>query len=268
VTGPVPRTEAGRAGLAALRAEPARALLAFDFDGTLSPIVDDPAQAHAHPEVAPRLHELAGRVARIAIVTGRPAEVAVELGGIEDVPGLVVMGHYGLQRWESGRLSSPDTGSGVAQARALLPGLLADLAAPEGTVVEDKDQSLAVHVRRTPDPQAAYDLLTAPMAMLAARTGLTVEPGRYVLELRPAGFDKGRALRALAHEVEAGSVAFFGDDLGDLAAFAAVEGLRAGGTPGLLVCSGSDEVVELARRADVVVDGPEGVVAFLAGLLD
>ena len=268
MTAPTPRTEAGRTGLAALRAEPSRALLAFDFDGTLSPIVDDPAHAHAHPEVAPRLHDLAGRVALVAIVTGRPAEVAVDLGGIEDVPGLVVMGHYGLQRWEAGRLSTPDVGSGVPQARALLPDLLADLEAPEGTTIEDKDQALAVHVRRTADPQAAYDLLTAPMAMLAARTGLTVEPGRFVLELRPAGFDKGRALRVLAHEADAGSVAFFGDDLGDLAAFEAVEGLRAAGPPGLLVCSGSDEVVELARRADLVVDGPQGVVDLLAVLLD
>jgi trehalose 6-phosphate phosphatase len=265
---PAVRTDAGRAGLAALRAEPQRALVAFDFDGTLAPIVDDPDDARAHPDVAPLLAELAKQVAQVAIVTGRPAETAVDYGGIADVPGLVVLGHYGLQRWEDGRLSTPAPDDGVAKARALLPDLLEDLEAPDGTVVEDKGQALAVHVRRTADPQAAYDLLTAPMAMLAARTGLTVEPGRYVLELRPAGFDKGRALRVLAHDSDAGSVTFFGDDLGDLAAFEAVAGLRAAGTPGLLVCSGSDEVPELARRADVVVDGPAGVVEFLRTLLD
>jgi trehalose 6-phosphate phosphatase len=59
-----------------------------------------------------------------------------------------------------------------------------------------------------------------------------------------------------------------GDDLGDLAAFAAVEQLRAEGVPGLLVCSGSTEVTALAERADLVVDGPEGVAALLSALAD
>ena len=58
-------------------------------------------------------------------------------------------------------------------------------------------------------------------------------------------------------------MAFVGDDLGDLAAFDAVDALRAAGTPGLLVCSGSTEVTALADRADLVVDGPDGVVALL-----
>jgi trehalose 6-phosphate phosphatase len=61
-------------------------------------------------------------------------------------------------------------------------------------------------------------------------------------------------------------VLYAGDDLGDLPAFAAVEGLRAQGVPGLLVCSGSEEVAELAKRADVVVDGPAGVVRLLRAL--
>ena len=56
---------------------------------------------------------------------------------------------------------------------------------------------------------------------------------------------------------------FIGDDLGDLAAFDAVDELRADGVPGLLVCSGSTEETALAERADLVVDGPAGVVALL-----
>jgi trehalose 6-phosphate phosphatase len=75
--------------------------------------------------------------------------------------------------------------------------------------------------------------------------------------------DKGRALSAFLEEVSAESVLFFGDDLGDLAAFDAVD---ASGLPGLKVCSGSAEVTELAARADEVVDGPEGVVRFLEEL--
>ena len=122
-----------------------------------------------------------------------------------------------------------------------------------------------MHTRRTADPQAALELLRGPLGVLAEQTGLVVEPGRFVLELRPAGGDKGDAMRALVAEVSPSVVAFVGDDLGDLAAFDAVDGLRAAGTPGLLVCSGSTEVTALADRADLVVDGPDGVVALLLG---
>lgn len=84
-----------------------------------------------------------------------------------------------------------------------------------------------------------------------------------VLELRPPGMDKGVALSKYIRELGAESVLYAGDDLGDLPAYAAVDKLRSDGTPGLLVCSGSEEVTELSERSDVVVDGPEGVVRLL-----
>ena len=80
--------------------------------------------------------------------------------------------------------------------------------------------------------------------------------------------DKGVALAEYVREVGAGSVLYAGDDLGDLPAFAAVEKLRSDGTPGVLVCSGSTEVPELAGRADLSVQGPAGVVAFLTELAE
>jgi trehalose 6-phosphate phosphatase len=76
--------------------------------------------------------------------------------------------------------------------------------------------------------------------------------------------DKGHALSLFLAERAARSVLFAGDDLGDLAAFEAV---RASGLPGVTVCSGSAEVAELAERADIVVDGPDGVVALLSELV-
>jgi trehalose 6-phosphate phosphatase len=78
--------------------------------------------------------------------------------------------------------------------------------------------------------------------------------------------DKGKALLGLASEVDATTLVFTGDDLGDLAAFDAVDAWRATGGAGLVVCSGSDEVEELAARADLVVDGPPGVLAWLTHL--
>ncbi|WP_370665111.1 trehalose-phosphatase [Streptomyces sp. IBSBF 2507] len=269
---PTPATAAGREGLDALLAQPGRAVVALDFDGTLAPIVPDPDRARAHPDAVPALAALAPKVASIAVITGRPAEVAVHHGGFAGVPGLdrlVVLGHYGAERWDAatGTLTTPEPHPGVAAVRAELPGLLdRSGAAARGTWTEDKGHAVAVHTRRAPDPQAAFDALRAPLADLASRHGLIVEPGRMVLELRPPGMDKGAALRGYAHSLDAASVLFAGDDLGDLPAYAAVDTLRAEGTPGLLVCSGSDEVTELRKRADVEVPGPAGVVALLAAL--
>lgn len=267
MTVPTPATEAGRVGLAALLAQPQGALLGLDFDGTLAPIVPDPDQARAHSAVPDLLRRLCAAGVRVAVVTGRPAEVAVEYGGLSDVPGVVVLGHYGLERWADGELTAPEAAAGVAAAKRRLPDLLADLGAPEGTWVEDKGRAVAVHTRRTASPQEAFELLRIPLEKLADETGLVVEPGRLVLELRPEGADKGGALRSLVEEQRPPAVVFVGDDLGDLAAFAEVNRLRAEGLPGLLVCSGSTEVTELAERADLVVDGPEGVVELLADLL-
>ncbi|WP_171107148.1 MULTISPECIES: trehalose-phosphatase [Streptomyces] len=268
---PTPATSAGRAGLDAILARPGKAVIALDFDGTLAPIVPDPEQARAHPDAVPALAALAPKVAAVAVITGRPADVAVRHGGFAGVDGLehlVVLGHYGAERWDavSGEVSAPAPHPGVAAVREELPGLLDRVGAGAGTWIEDKSRAIAVHTRRATDPQAAFEALREPLSDLATRHGLIVEPGRMVLELRPPGMDKGVALLEYVRELGAESVLYAGDDLGDLPAYAAVDQLRSDGTPGLLVCSGSDEVTELRQRADVVVDGPKGVVALLAGL--
>ncbi|MFJ9147072.1 trehalose-phosphatase [Streptomyces sp. NPDC102270] len=267
---PSPVTSAGRDGLRALLAEPRRAVIGLDFDGTLAPIVADPEQARAHPEAVAVLAALAPKVASVAVITGRPAEIAVRYGGFAGVPGLehlTVLGHYGAERWDAatGEVTAPEPHPGVAAVRAELPELLDGT----GAWVEEKGgRAVAVHTRRAPDPQAAFDALRTPLGDLAAHHGLIVEPGRLVLELRPPGMDKGVALLTHVRDLSAGSALYAGDDLGDLPAFAAVDQLRGAGTPGLLVCSGSDEVAELRKRADLVVDGPAGVVGLLRGLAE
>lgn len=273
---PNPTTPAGREGLDAVLARPDRAVVALDFDGTLADIVPDPEQARAHPGTVAALAALAPKVAAVAVITGRPAGVAVRYGGFAGVPGLehlVVLGHYGAERWDAvtGTVNTPAPHPGVAAARAELPGFLHEFASWRGTWIEEKGQAVAVHTRRAQDPQAAFETLRGPLGELAAKHGLIVEPGRQVLELRPPGMDKGVALGRFVAELDAESVIYAGDDLGDLAAFAAVEKLRTegpDGIPGLLVCSGSAEVPELAERADLSVPGPAAVVAFLAALAE
>ncbi|MEU8589023.1 trehalose-phosphatase [Streptomyces sp. NPDC048664] len=268
---PTPATEAGRDGLDAILARPGRAVLAFDFDGTLAPIVPDPDQARAHPGAVPALAALAPHVASVVVITGRPAAVAVRHGGLADVPGLadlVVLGHYGAERFSArtGTVDAPAPHPGVAAVRAELPGFLQSIGSWKGTWIEEKGRSVAVHTRRADDPDAAFEALREPLADLALRHGLILEPGRLVLELRPPGMDKGAALLDHVRRTGADAVLYAGDDLGDLPAFAAVDKLRSEGVPGLLVCSGSTEVTELARRADLVVDGPQGVVRLLEAL--
>lgn len=265
---PVPRagTAEGQAGLDAIAADPGHALIAMDFDGTLAPIVADPATAAPSPGAADALARLAASAGTMAIITGRRAADAIALGGFGDIKDLIVLGHYGGERWQGGELTAAAAPEGVARVRRELPGVLVAAGAPAGTRIEDKGTALAVHTRQTAGPEAALARLRGPLAALAAEAGLALEPGRFVLELRPPGTDKGTALRQLAAERAARAVLFCGDDLGDLAAFATVRALRADGVPGCTVCSLSPETPQVAEAADLVVDGPAGVVDLLRAL--
>jgi trehalose 6-phosphate phosphatase len=265
-----PSTEEGAAALQAILDHPRQALLAFDFDGTLAPIIDDPEQAVAHPDAVAGLAEVGALVETVAVVTGRPARTAVRLGGFAGRAGLesmVVLGQYGVERWDGATdtYTIPPEPPAVTAAVQELPALLAGLGLAEARV-EHKGRAVGVHTRELPEAQAAFARLRAPLAGLADRHGLLLEPGRNVLEIRAPGTDKGAALTALVAERGARVVAFGGDDLGDLPAFDAVAQLRADGTPGLLICSASAEEDALRARADVVVEGPAGLAAWLHDL--
>ena len=254
-------------------ARAARPLVCLDFDGTLAPIVADPAAARIHPEAADALAGLAAAGATLAVVTGRPARQALELGALEILAErvaaagstLYVLGQYGNERWTSldRRIVSPDAPPGLGEFRGRLPGLLAGVDAAGEPFVEDKGLAVAVHTRRMPDPAGSYERLLPVLSAAARDHGLDVEPGRLVVEVRAPGSDKGGAVRTLVIESRPDAVLFCGDDLGDVAAFEAIGALRADGLPGLLVCSGSAEQVALVELADVVVPGPDGVITFL-----
>ena len=85
------------------------AVVGLDFDGTLAPIVDDPAEAHIHPDAPDVLLELSSVVRAVAVVTGRPARTVLALGGLDQVGQeigetgreLFVFGQYGFERWTS-----------------------------------------------------------------------------------------------------------------------------------------------------------------------
>lgn len=269
---PVIETDAGHAGWNAIVSDPASAVISSDFDGVLSPLVEDPARSRPVEGALDALARLATSVKQVAIVTGRPALVATELSGVSGHPGLerlVVLGHYGLERWDAatGKVTSAPVPEGVATARDRLPGLLQEAGVPDA-FVEDKDSSLAVHTRRLEDPAGAFALLQGPLTALAEETELRLEPGNLVLELRPPGIDKGVAISNLLESTGARSILYAGDDLGDLAAFRAIQAQRAAGLAAVLLATRSSNATELIDAADVVVDDPSGVVTVLTALSD
>jgi trehalose 6-phosphate phosphatase len=250
-------------------------IVGLDFDGTLSPIVDDPESAHIHPDASEVLVDLASQVAAVAVITGRPARQALDLGGLEEVgvaiadagKELYVFGQYGNERWSSTnrRVISPRPPHGLATFERDLPRVLRTADAADAWV-EDKGLAVAVHTRRLADPDGAMERLLGPLGELAKRHGLVVEPGRHVLEVRSPGMHKGLAVDTLVSELEATAFLFAGDDLGDIEAFEAVAALRERGLATLLVCSASSEQSALVPLSDVVVKGPEGVLDLLRQL--
>lgn len=259
---------------ALVRAAPT-VVVGLDFDGTLSPIVDDPGSAHIHPEASDVLVDLAGEVAAVAVITGRPARQALALGGLDEVGAAVaeagselyLFGQYGNERWTSThrRVVSPRPPHGLSSFLRDLTRTLRNADAADA-FVEDKGLAVAVHTRRLADPRAAFERLLPALRELASRHDLAVEPGRNVIEVRSAGMHKGHVVDALVEEVGAGGFLFAGDDLGDVEAFEAVAALDRRGMPTLLVCSASDEESTLVDLADVVVKGPEGVLELLRQL--
>ncbi len=246
-----------------LRAVMPDVLIATDFDGTLAPLVADPQRSRPVDGAIATLAELAGHGAQVAVVTGRDAETVVRLGGLRDVPGVVVAGVYGIETWRDGALESPDTPHEIEVLQQRLPALLVD--ADPALWIEDKRLSLVVHARRAADPDAALAPLRERVAALAAELGLEMHPGRDVLELRLPGFDKAGAIDRLAGD-RAG-ILYLGDDLGDIPAFHHIRQLREQGRTayGVAVCqSGVDEA---ADAADLSVAEPADAVELLQSLL-
>jgi trehalose 6-phosphate phosphatase len=258
--------------MTAILEHPTDTLLGLDFDGTLAPIVTDPEEAYADPDAVAALARLGQLIGRIVVITGRSAETTVRLGGFRDhesLKSMMVLGQYGVERWDaaSDTFRLPPDPKVIALVEPELRRLLEQHDASDARV-ENKGRALAVHTRGLADPVGTLERLSEPLAEFSHRHGLMLEPGRAVLEMRAPGMDKGKALRDVVAEMDAGQVIFAGDDRGDLPAFQAVKQLRDQGTPGLLVCSASEEEDALADISDVVVDGPSGIATWLASLAE
>ena len=269
---PEPLSATGGQALQAIIDSPSDTLIATDFDGTLAPIVDDPAQAYADPTAVAALGRVGEHFGAVVVITGRPARPAVRLGGFREVAGLqsmIILGQYGVERWNAGddEYRIPPDPPQIRTVAEELPKLLDSLGMTEARI-EDKGRAIAVHTRALPNPKVALAKLAEPLGDLAKRHSLVLEPGKNVWEMRAPGMDKGAALHAIVSETGARQVIFAGDDLGDLPAFRAVRELERSGVVGLLVCSASTEEDALTELSDVIVDGPSGLAGWLNELAD
>ena len=243
--------------VAAFAANAGSAGVFSDFDGTLSAIVDDPAEARPLAGAVDVLARLARTFRMVAVVSGRPgAFLAEHLGGL----GVALHGLYGLE---------PVDAAGDVRCRPEARhwmGIVDQVATraekelPPEVGVERKGVSVAVHYRQHPD----HEHLARRWAEAAASaTGLLLHPARMSVELRPPlPHDKGLVVAELAAGLT--HACFLGDDVGDLAAFDAMDALHRGGVTTAKVAVVSDELApEMRQRADLVVEGPAGALALL-----
>lgn len=238
----------------------AKAAFFFDFDGVLSPVTDDPDASQPTPSALGVLEELAGVVARVAIVSARPVSfLRTRFAALSHVD---LFGLYGLEVWHEGE---------VITEPAALPWVptMADLAQrartelPAGTLVEYKRLSVALHYRTA--PQLA-DVVERWANDQAERVGLRVQGGRMVVELKPpVDQDKGMVISEAIRN--AGCAWYFGDDMSDIKAFDALRA-RAAVDPaffGMCVAVANPETgAEVSTAADLTLESPDAVAAFLA----
>jgi trehalose 6-phosphate phosphatase len=200
------------------------AALFLDFDGTLVELAESP-EAIAVPEGLPALLErLSARLdGRVALISGRSI---ADLERHLPLSQIAVSGSHGLElRLGGAAPAGPPPPPGLSEARDALH---AFAAGQEGLLVEEKPASVALHFRQAAGREAEAAALCSDVA---ERTGLSVQPGKMVIELRPPGADKGDALRQIMTEPEfAGARPLFvGDDWTDEHAFAAAAELGGGG---------------------------------------
>ena len=239
--------------------------LATDIDGTLSPMADTPDAAAVTPLCRRYLQEIAQRVEVVAVISGRAAEVAHRLVGLEE---LVYIGNHGLSWWRQGREETPAEAAPYEKmVREAKEELAVRLDLP-GLILEDKGPILALHYRRCADHQAARLAILDALARWEGQ-GLRIRQGRMVFELGPPlDVHKGTALARLMETYHLDGVLCLGDDLTDAEAFKVLRHWREEGkVSGAAVAVANPESgPEVMEEADYWVDGVPGVEWLLGAI--
>jgi trehalose 6-phosphate phosphatase len=236
--------------LVRLRSEPERAAILLDVDGALAPIVPRPEDAAVPAETRAELERLAGKYGLVACITGRPADDARRMVGVDSIE---YVGVHGLE-------ADPQARRFTLELEAFAERI------PWPWTVENKGGvTLSFHYREAPDEEEA-ERRVDEVARAAEAAGLTVHRGRKVIEVRPpVRADKGTAVRRLLNGRPLTRALYAGDDTTDLDGFRGLE--EAGLEVALKVAVGSQEMnPALLTRAEMVVEGPGELVHVLKTL--
>lgn len=233
-----------------------------DFDGTLTPIFDDPRNTVISPAIRDTIRELSTRLELVAMVSGRDVNTLRNMIGLTSV---TYVGNHGLEEWTPG-------GEGQAHELQISDGLMSEIEKGielfdvAGITLENKGLSVAAHYRNSPDPAMARTELLPMLKHLAAARGLGIREGKMVLEIgTEAGVNKGTVVSRKAREFELSGAIVLGDDLTDCDAFDALHDLvRKGTLKGAAIAVVDEETPEaVTQRADFRLTGMGEVEEFL-----
>lgn len=234
----------------------ARWAIFLDVDGTLLDFADDPLAVQPDAPLLALLHALRQVLdGALALVSGRE---------LADLDRLFASSHWAAAGLHGLQLRHADGSCRHFTVAAALQAHTRDVARTlaarfDGVQVEDKHAAVALHCRRAPAQLPA--LHEAAIALMAQLPGYELQPGNLVLELKPSGMDKGRAVLELLRRAPfAGRrPVYLGDDLTDEHAFASVNARH-----GLSVRIGARE----PSLAAFTLAGPVAAEAWLTRVLD
>jgi trehalose 6-phosphate phosphatase len=259
------------ASLEPLRSNPEQAAILTDVDGTLAPIVERAEDATVPAAAREALAALSERYALVGCISGRRAEEARRLVGLDS---LAYAGNHGLELLMPGD-ESPQPDPSVAGRETEAAEFLATVDGERFDAVglrrEDKGPIQALHWRGSED-EARAESRAHEIAVEAGHAGLEPRWGRKVLELRPAGGGgKDGAVASLLADERFDRATYAGDDRTDLDAFQRLRQLREEGRLSTAVCVGvlsAEAPAELAEESDLVVTGLDGWLAILEWLAE
>jgi trehalose 6-phosphate phosphatase len=245
-----------------------RPALFLDYDGTLTPIVDRPEDARISPAMRRTVADLAERLP-VCVVSGRDRPMVQELMGLNN---LIVAGSHGFDIW------SPDGGTIEREEGADFSVLLVEvtdqlrqeLAEVEGSLIEPKKASVAVHYRLVAPDQRPQIAALVQDILAAHPEQLKVTPGKMVYEIQPnLDWDKGKAviylLEALNLDGDDVLPLYLGDDITDEDAFRALKDRGIGVFVGQL---DDPETADRRTAADFILYTVDEVEAFLGMLAE
>ncbi len=243
--------------LAPFRTTPAESAILLDVDGTLAPIVPHPDLSAVPDQTLRLLEDIASRYALVACVSGRAPR---DVRRLVPIPAIRIAGNHGLELLDGDQVLIEEEAVPWLLAIRAVAEAVEPIAAGVGGWVEDKGATLSIHIRESDDPDAARAVLEAQAVPEILAAGLAWRWGRLALEARPPiPIDKGTAVRRLLERhPEVRRSLYAGDDLTDLDALIAVD-VR-------VVVQSPETPSELLPVADVLVDGPAGLVEVLERL--